>query len=138
MLCVAALLLAVGVGVLASPRFVRAHVVAVLPGETCVTSGVPVRYLGLTVGEVDRVERTSSGFAVVTLALTQRDLPLTNADRARETADRAAVEIVRAPTPAPALDAHRDTLRGAPPAPAEGALRRLQAMGYQLTPSCRR
>jgi ABC-type transporter Mla subunit MlaD len=137
-LCAAALVLAAAVGVLAWPRIVRAHVVAVLPSEACVTAGIPVRYVGLTVGHVDRVERAQSGATVVTLALTRRDLPLTSADRARETADGAAVEIVRAPAPAPALDSHRDTLRGTPRAPAEGALRQLEAMGFQLSSSCRR
>jgi hypothetical protein len=136
-LCVAVLLLAAGVGVLASPRFVRARVVAVLPGEACVTAGLPVHYLGVAVGQVERVERAPSGTTVVTLALTRGNLPLTSADRARETADGAAVEIVRAPRPAPALDSHRDTLRGALPAPAEGAPRLLQAAGFELSSRCR-
>jgi hypothetical protein len=139
-LCAAALLVAGGIGIVAWPTLVRVRVVAVFPRDACVAAGIPVRYLGVEVGHVERVQRSRDQTAIVTLALTRADLPLTGADRIRETADEAGVEILRASGRGHALDPRRDTLRAASPAlvdpRAETALRELQAAGVQISTNC--
>ena len=146
MLGAAAVLLVAGVAVLAWPRIDRARVVAAVPGAACLAVGSPVRYLGAAVGRVDRVEPRPGGAAVVTLALSRRDLPLTRGDLARTVpggpTEYDAVEIVRAPGAAPALDPRRDTLAGAAPAPedprAAAVSRQLRAQGVEFRGPCRR